>query len=162
MPLGWRKVCEVLELKPDHISANVLAGELWLLHWEEIGFADHSAAMAAENALPYFERALARAPRQPEAWRGKAEVWMRRGDAKAAVEASQQGLAALPTCAGVYARDPETYRYIAEEVYATAVKALLADGRRKDAWQLLSQAINEIPNSNYLAECLLPEFNGND
>ena len=149
IPAAWQHVHRALELDPDHASASVLAGDLWLYEYDEIGSGDHSERSAAETALPYFERALEVEPLHADAWAGKAHALCRLERYEEALAAAQAGLAALPH--GIdYLWHPEVYAHVDRELRGAMVSALLGLGRRAAAWKALEEALSWYPEHWYL------------
>jgi tetratricopeptide (TPR) repeat protein len=151
MPESWRFVSEALALDPDHLDANILAGDLWVTYWDDIGYEDHSECSAAEVALPYFDRALEIEPRHSDAWSGKSRALRRVGRFEEALAAAETGLATLPDRVD-YLSSSEVYRYVAEELYEGKVKALLELGRREEARRALEEGLGLYPDSWYLKD----------
>jgi tetratricopeptide (TPR) repeat protein len=150
LPDAWHRVCQALELDPNCIEANVLAGDLWLLEWSEIGYGDHSQTEAAEAALTYFDYALAAGPDYADAWAGKAHALLQLGRLEEALEAGRSGLSALPKRIGKLMSSPEVYRNVAEEVYDGVVRALVALGRDGEGQAILQEGLALYPDSTYL------------
>lgn len=153
---AWRCTCRALELDMRNVEVNVLAGDLWLNEWLEIGYPDHSETEAAETALAYYEKALSERPHDANAWAGKTHALLRLRRLEDALAASRAGLESLPRRVGVFMKDPEVFVRVGEEVYDGAVRALLAVGRRQAAERLLADGLNAFPDSNYL-RTLLPD-----
>jgi tetratricopeptide (TPR) repeat protein len=144
-------VCRALEIDPSHVDANILAGDLWVVHWDEIGYADHSEASAAAAALPYLERALEGEPRQSDAWSGKSRCLRRLGRSDEALTAAETGLAMLAHEVG-YLWHTEARRCVAEELDDGAVRALLALGCADGARRKLEEGLRLYPESCYLGD----------
>jgi tetratricopeptide (TPR) repeat protein len=150
LPGAWRRVCEALELDLNCVEANVLAGDLWLLEWNEIGYEDHSRTEAAVAALAYFDHAVAIEPRYADAWAGKTRALLELGRFEEAVEAGKLGLAVLPERIGKLMSSSEVYRNVGEELYDGVVCALLALKRQREASKILQDALALYPDSAYL------------
>lgn len=153
---AWRCVCKAIETRPDNVDALVLAGELWLHDWREMGFGDHSETDAAAVALTYFDAALSNEDAHANAWAGKTCSLKRLQRYEEALEAGQRGITALSQRVGDGMDRALVYRLVAEELYDGTVDALLHMGRGEEAWDVLREALSEFPDSDYLLRLVPP------
>jgi tetratricopeptide (TPR) repeat protein len=140
-------VLRVLERNPDHVQANILLGELFLLRDEELGM-DRLSACA--QALELFEGVLMREPRHAEAWSQKALALLYLERFDEALDAANSGLEVLPLRVGLAMSGSGFYTNIAEALYDRKVRALLDLDRRPEAFAVLSDGLAACPESEYL------------
>jgi tetratricopeptide (TPR) repeat protein len=149
LPAAWRHICRALELDPNHASASVFAGEMWLYDYDRIGCGEHAERSGAEAALPYFDRALEVEPLHAEAWGCKAHALCRLERYEEALAAAEAGLKALPH--GVdHLWYPEVYPFVDRELSDAMVNALVGLGRRAEGLRVLDDALSRYPGHPYL------------
>jgi tetratricopeptide (TPR) repeat protein len=147
---AWLTVEEALGLDPNHVNANVLAGDLRCTESEVLN-PELSQVQAAALALPYYERALQAEPRHADAWSGKSCALGHLSRHAEALTAAESGFAVLPLRVG-YHWSYEVYRSVAEELYEGKLRALVALGRREEALQTLAEGLSRYPERTYLVE----------
>lgn len=145
-------VSAALESNPYHLQSLVLAGDIYVLHYDDLGMNEDTAC---KMALDFYERAIHVERRLAEAWEGKARALVHLQRFGEALCAAEEGLKVLPMRIGI--ENDVIYTNIAESLFEDKVQALFNLGRREEARKTLSEGLQYCPSSSYLSH-LIDQF----